>query len=102
MIGFQFFNGCPNADSTLENLKAVMMELCITDDHLKITEVPNMESAEKLHFQGSPSILVNGKDIYTGEVPTAFSYACRIYDFDGERTGEIPLDFVWKKLADYR
>jgi hypothetical protein len=99
-IEFQFFNGCPHADSTLANLKAVMVELGIHGQHLKITEVPDIESAERLKFQGSPTIFVNRKDIYTGETPTGFSYACRLYEFDGKRTVVIPLDFIWKKLAE--
>ncbi len=102
MIEFQFFNGCPNADKTLQNLREVMAELGITDDHLVITEVPDMESTQLMKFQGSPSILVNRKDIYMGMEPTNFSYACRIYDFDGKQTGVIPKAFIRKKLAKYK
>lgn len=66
------------------------MELGSTDDNLVITEVPDKESAQRLGFQDSPSILVNRKDIYTGQEPTGFSYACRIYEFYGKQTGVIP------------
>ena len=98
MIEFQFFDGCPNADSTLQNLREVMKEQVISENHLKMTEVVNLESAKSLNFQGSPTILLNGKDIYTGEGPTDFSYACRIYQFDGEQTGVIPKVFIKSKL----
>jgi hypothetical protein len=102
MIEFQYFESCLHADETLANLKAVMQEMGISEAQLKISVVPDIDSANKLGFQGSPSILVSGVDIYTGEEPSGFSYACRIYEFDGKRTGLIPLDFIWKKLAEYR
>ena len=35
MIEFQFFNGCPNADVTLENLRVVMREFEIPESSLK-------------------------------------------------------------------
>jgi hypothetical protein len=102
VIEFQFFVGCPSADATLENLRAVMRELGIPESQLKISVVPDMDSAKRLGFQGSPSILVNHKDIYTGEEPTGFSYACRLYEFDGEQTGVIPKEFIRVKLAEYK
>ena len=100
MIEFQFFNGCPGADTTLANLKAVMRELGISKNQLKISVVPDIDSAKRMNFQGSPSILINRKDIYTGEEPTGFSYACRLYEFSGERTGAIPKDFISAKMSD--
>lgn len=98
MIEFQFFNGCPNADTTLENLRAVMREMGIPDHHLKISVVPDLDTAKWLGFQGSPSILADGKDIFTGEEPTGFSYACRLYEFLGKRTDVIPKEFIREKL----
>jgi len=100
MIEFQFFLGCPNADTTLENLRVVMQELDIPESQLKISVVSDIDSARRLDFQGSPSILINRKDIYTGEEPTGFSYACRLYEFDGRQTGVIPKEFIRMKLAE--
>jgi hypothetical protein len=102
MMEFLFFNGCPNANATLDNLRAVMQEMGIPETQLKISVVPDTRIVKWLSFQGSHSILVNQKDIYMDEEPTGFSYACRLYEFDGERTGEIPLDCICKKLAEYR
>ena len=102
MIEFQFFNGCPNADATLQNLKALMRELDIAEHQLKISVVPDIDTAKRLSFQGSPSILVNRKDIFTGEEPTGFSYACRIYEFDGEQMGVMPIGFIKEKVANLK
>jgi len=63
--------------------------------------VPDIDTAKRLNFQGSPSILVNRKDIYTGKESTGFSYACRIYEFGGERTGVISKGFIRETLVEY-
>ena len=100
MIEFQFFDGCPNCDDTLRNLHEAMMEQQIATDYLKVTEIPDVESAKRTNFQGSPTILLNGKDLITGQPPAGYTYSCRVYEFDGEQTGLIPKDFIAAKLKD--
>jgi hypothetical protein len=102
MIEFQFFADCPHAGETLQNLRDVMSELGITGDQLIILEVPDIATSRRMQFQGSPTILVKGKDIYTGEKPTGFNYSCRLYEFDGEKTEAIPKYFIRDKLAGYK
>jgi len=98
MVEFQYFSGCPHAKDTLQYLRGVMAEMGIGENKLKIIDVPDAESAQKMKFQGSPSILVDGVDIYTGAEPEGFSYSCRVYEFDGGRTGVIPREFIRRKL----
>jgi hypothetical protein len=98
MILFQFFNGCHGADATLANLRKVMTELGIPESRLVISVISDIDNAKRLNFQGSPSILLNGKDIYTNEVPTGFFYACRLYRFAGSQTSVIPVEFIREKL----
>jgi len=78
-----------------------MTELGIRDENLVVLEVADIESAQRMCFQGSPSILVNRKDIFTGIEPTGFSYACRLYEFDGQQTGVIPKEVIRKRLMEY-
>ncbi|NQT57748.1 MAG: hypothetical protein HQ557_02075 [Bacteroidetes bacterium] len=82
MIEFQYFNGCPNADTTLSNLKEVMNQLNLPNSELFLIEVPDISAAEAVHFQGSPTILVNGIDMYPGVKPDSFNFSCRVYQFD--------------------
>lgn len=49
-------------------------------------EIPDLQKAEKFKFQGSPTILIDGLDIYLMQVPEGFSYTCRIYNFKGGNT----------------
>jgi len=102
LITFQYFDGCPNAKATLENLLSLKAELGIPESEIELVEVPDPSLAEEFRFQGSPTILVNGRDIATGEEPYGFSYTCRVYFFDGTQTGVIPKEYIRRKLLEYR
>ncbi len=97
MIEFQFFDGCPNATQTLKNLKELIKENIINDRDLKITEIKEADEAVKLNFQGSPTILINGIDIYSNEIPKNSNYSCLVYLIEGIRTGILSKDFIRNK-----
>lgn len=99
MITFQYFEGCPNADKTLKNVYRVMKELDIPPEELVCMEVPDLDSAKECFFQGSPTILINGIDIYTQKKPHGYSFSCRIYEFDTRQTGVIPANFIKERLV---
>ena len=73
-------------------------KLGIAYHHLKISVVPDIDTTKRLNFQGSLSVLANGIDIYTGKEPIGFSYGCRIYEFDGQQTGVIPMAFIKESI----
>jgi hypothetical protein len=98
MIEFQYFEGCPNFDTTLRNLKELISEGLISEKEVKITEVLDLVVAEQVCFQGSPTILVNGYDIYSGIIPKTANYSCRVYKFGNKRTGIIPKDYIKLKI----
>ncbi len=98
IIEFQYFDGCPNSSATFDNLNKLVREGFIDENIIKISNIPNAEAAERFNFQGSPTILVDGVDIYTEKKPASFNYTCRIYEFDGFRTGIIPKEFIKEKI----
>jgi hypothetical protein len=102
MIEFQYFEGCPNADRTLANLVAVIKELNLPESEIQVQEIPDLEAARTSNFQGSPTILMNGKDIYTDLPPVGYNFSCRIYVFRNKQTGIIPKDFIKKKFRTYQ
>ena len=101
MIRFQYFDGCPNAQTTLDNLLSVREELGIPTSSIEVVEVKDLARAEEERFQGSPTILVDGRDITTGEMPSGFNYACRVYSFEGKSTGVIPRNFIRARFIDW-
>ena len=97
-IVFQYFDGCPNSTETLRNLQDLLKTTGIGETELEIVEVPSPEQAQELNFQGSPTVLLDGVDIYTDQIPNSFSYSCRIFELDGEKTGILTTDYLRKKL----
>jgi|YelNatPaOPRAMG01_1025707.scaffolds.fasta_scaffold00381_15 hypothetical protein len=101
IIEFQYFEGCPNAGATLENLLEAINELGLPEEIIKVVKIDDLASARMHKFQGSPTILINGRDIYTEREPQGFNFTCRIYNFDGEQTGKIPKEYVKEKILAY-
>lgn len=102
MIEFQFFESCPNAKATYENLVEVAEELDIHLNDIHSVEVPDLQSAERNNFQGSPTILIDGIDIYSGLKPVSFSYSCRVYRFNNKLTGILSKQFIKEKILNKR
>jgi len=101
VIEFQYFEGCPNAKQTLENLLEAKNELGLPDKIIKIVKIDDLASARKYKFQGFPTILINGRDIYTERKPRGFIFSCRIYNFNGEQTGKILKEYIKEKILAY-
>ena len=94
-IQFLYFDGCPNAAQTRENLGTALAELGLDI----VPEVIDVDpSTFDRPFLGSPSVLVNGVDVYTGSVPDAFEFSCRTFEIDGERTGFIPASLIRERI----
>lgn len=69
------FDGCPNWELVDQRLEALADELGFAVSHRKVT---SPEEAERLGFRGSPTVLVDGRDVFAqGDEPVGLS--CRIY-----------------------
>lgn len=77
-IEFQHFEGCPNGPSLLKNLKLAIQGFQ-DDIDLKNIIVDTPELAKKHRFLGSPTILINGKDIEGLELLEDPNLTCRVY-----------------------
>lgn len=92
-IELLYFDGCPNHETALTNLKAAMSETGVTEE-IKIINVEKPEDVLIHRFLGSPSIRINDKDIEIIEDDsTEYSMHCRLY-----RTGETTSGFPTKEL----
>jgi len=98
MIEIQYFPECPNYLKTIKSINELISEGLILEAELKLTPVLDFETAQKLKFLGSPTILYNGIDIYTECKPVGFNYACRLYIIDGLITGSLTKDFIKEKI----
>jgi hypothetical protein len=98
-IRFLYFADCPNSGPTLANLRQALLELGL-EAQPRLVRIDSAEEAATTLFLGSPSILIDGVDLATGQAPreNEGSYACRVYDVDGRETGILPVPFIRRRL----
>lgn len=73
-----YFDGCPNWQVTDANLVTLAEELGF---ELERCQVDSDEDAQRLRFRGSPTVLIDGRDVFaTGDEPIGLS--CRMYRTD--------------------
>lgn len=94
-IEFLYFRECAPHKQALANLKAVLRESRRPVD-LSLIAVTSERQAEKVGFQGSPSIRVNGTDIDGRN--DGHSYSCRVYRIGGKLTAIPTKEFIREKL----
>ena len=78
-ITIQYFDGCPHWNVAEKRLQSVLRSLGRDDvvvDH-QLIETP--EAAERAHFRGSPTILIEGHDPFAKE-GQPFGLSCRVYE----------------------
>jgi hypothetical protein len=95
-VHFLFFRDCPNSEPTLRNLASALYELGMESAPVTVEVDPECFDQP---FLGSPSIVVNGIDLYSGTTPTEFEFACRTFVIDGHSTGVLPVAFIRDRLV---
>ncbi len=76
-IELQYFDGCPNVAKARELIEHYQHEH--PEVQLIYTQIMDNEQASQLGFRGSPTILIDGKDLFQQPVPDEPSMACRFY-----------------------
>jgi hypothetical protein len=96
-IEFLYFKSCPGHKQALINLKAALQESKVNAD-LVLINVTTEAQAERVGFQGSPSIRVNGKDLDGRN--EGHSYGCRIYQIDGKISPTPTKEFIQERVRE--
>ncbi len=94
-IEFLYFEGCPSYKQALAYLKEIIDEEKL-DTNIELVLVESPEDAQKVGFQGSPSLKINGRDMEGKE--GGISFTCRIYNIDGVLTGIPSKEYIRKKI----
>lgn len=76
-IEVQFFEGCPHFNHAMELAKKYQHEH--PEVLVSFTQVASNEQAAAIGFRGSPTILIDGKDLFEQPIPDQPSLACRFY-----------------------
>ena len=84
-----FWEGCPSHPEALALLREVMAEAGI-DAAVEMREVRTEAEAAALGFPGSPTILVDGRDVDEEGAAAPPALTCRIYHLPDGRVSPIP------------
>ena len=88
-VTFLYYEDCPSHDVVLERLRTVLFEEEIEVD-IEIIRVETDERAQQLHFIGSPTIRVDGRDIDPPLPEAHYALTCRAYQLENGRISPLP------------
>ena len=97
-IAFLYYEDCPSHEQALERLRTVMAEEDISAE-IEIIKVETDEQARRHHFVGSPTILVDGRDIQPPSAEAVPALTCRAYQLEDGRISPLPsVDMIRRAL----
>jgi len=84
-----WWEGCPSTERALADLRAALSEVGLDPAAVEMREVATDEQAERERFPGSPTILVDGEDVFPSE-ETPIGLSCRMYRLGDGRPSPTP------------
>jgi hypothetical protein len=73
-----YFDGCPTYRSAEKTLRDVLAEKGMEAD-VELVAVNSSEAAQRLRFPGSPTIRVDGQDLFLAPELEDWRLGCRVY-----------------------
>jgi hypothetical protein len=99
-LTFLYYEECPSHEQALERLRAVMAAEDISAE-VEIIKVETDEQARRYNFVGSPTILVNGRDIDPPAPEAIPALTCRAFQLEDGRISPLPsVDMIRRALWD--
>jgi hypothetical protein len=89
VIEFLGMDGCPNRSEMLASLQAALKDLKWDQTINKLDLISLSKQQDKRAGFGSPTILVNGKDLFGSPFPETYNPSCRYYPNGLPGTEEI-------------
>ena len=96
-IELLYFEDCPSWKIALKNLEEINRDRNITDE-IYLISVETNEEAVRHEFTGSPTIKVNGKDIFPTNHKN-YALGCRIYNTPEGFKGYPTKEMISKKMS---
>jgi hypothetical protein len=88
-IELLFWDGCPSYPEAAALLADVLEERGI-ETEIERLEVFTEQEAERLHFPGSPTIRIDGRDVDPQGASARPALNCRIYRLPDGRSSPVP------------
>ena len=80
---------CPSHEQALARLRQILAEEGI-ETEVEVIRVETEEQARRLRFVGSPTILINGRDIDPPPPDAFYALTCRAYRWEDGRISPLP------------
>lgn len=93
-----YFDSCPNWTLARDRLRYVMRRAGLDERSLTYRKVETPEDADAVGFPGSPTILIDGRDPFGGELAPV-GFACRLYQTPAGPDGAPSTDQLLAVLA---
>lgn len=97
-----YFDGCPNWEVAGARLRDAFVAVGIAE-LVEPVEVTTQEQAELLGFRGSPTVLVDGRDLFaepTADADASVGLVCRVYSTPEGLRGAPTTEQLVDALAD--
>lgn len=95
-VTLQYFDDCPNWKVTDEYLGALSEET--GDLVVSYQKVESVDEAERVGFRGSPSVVVDGVDLFA-DADAPVGLACRVYQTPDGPAGSPTLEQLRSALS---
>lgn len=84
-----WWEGCPSYPETLADLERTLASAGL-DSHVEMVEIESDEQARRERFPGSPTIKIDGEDIFPCPEGEPYSLTCRVYRLRDGRPSPTP------------
>jgi hypothetical protein len=84
-----WWEGCPSYPETLADLRQALAAAGL-DNHVEMVEIESDEQARRERFPGSPTIRIDGRDIFPCPDGEPYSLTCRVYRLRDGRSSPTP------------
>jgi hypothetical protein len=94
-----YFDGCPSYRAAERILRGVLVREDAEAD-VELVAVKTDEEAQRLRFPGSPTIRVDGEDLFPVPARTEYALGCRMYATPEGLRGWPTAKMVWAALEE--
>jgi hypothetical protein len=94
-----YFDGCPSYRAAERILRGVLVREDAEAD-VELVAVNTDEEAQRLRFPGSPTIRVDGEDLFPVPARTGYALGCRMYATPEGLRGWPTAKMVWAALEE--
>ena len=78
-VELRWWEGCPSTERARAELREVLDGLGLADVEIRMSEIGDDDEARAMRFPGSPTILIDGRDVVTPSAGEPIGLTCRVY-----------------------